>query len=302
MTKSRSRPGLSLVELVVVIAIIGVLFALGLAAVQRARDAASRASCANNMRQLGFALHQYHDVCAVLPPGVAHPIFPAEARPTPDDEYPLMTWLGRILPFVEQDNLWRQMVSAYQEDWNYLNNPPHVGRTVPIRVFICPADGQRASAGVSLGSSAATTSYVGVAGISYLRHDGMLYLDSRVRFADVTDGTTYTLMAGERPPDAYLEFGRWYPSWGHWLDGQVTLGVCEAGVEDWIRGCPYGPYQFGPGSLRDRCSDFHYWSMHTGGANFLFVDGSVKFLSYSAAPLLPALATRAGGETASQPE
>ncbi|MBI3407848.1 MAG: DUF1559 domain-containing protein [Planctomycetes bacterium] len=60
--------------------------------------------------------------------------------------------------------------------------------------------------------------------------------------------------------------------------------------------CPPGPYSFSPGSLTEQCDMFHFWSLHSGGANFAFADGSVRFLSYSAAPIMPALATRAGGE------
>jgi prepilin-type processing-associated H-X9-DG protein len=296
-----SRDGLTLVELLVLLAILGILFALVLSAVQRARDAASRVSCANNLRQLGLALHQYHQTFHVLPPGISHPNFP-DSPYAPFDKYPLMRWHGRLLPYIEQDGLWQQTVDAYSQDPYHLNNPPHIGRTVWVAAFLCPADGRRSAPGTSPGEYAATTSYVGVAGLSQLRPDGLLYLDSRVRFADVTDGLSNTLMAGERPSDVNLEFGRWYSGWGDWRTAVSTLGVREYEVEDWITGCPIGPYQFGPGSLRDPCSTFHYWSMHTGGANFLFVDGSVKFLPYSAASLMTALSTRAGGEAASPPD
>lgn len=300
MIRGHSRRGLSLVEVLIVIAILGILFALTLSAVQRGRDAASRTACANNLRQLGLALHQYHDVFHVFPPGISHPDFP-DSRYGPPEKYPMMKWHGRMLPYVEQESLWQQMVNAYAQDWYTLNDPPHAGRTVWVPVFVCPADGRRNAPGTATGRSDATTSYLGVAGVSYLRHDGVLFLDSHVRFADVTDGASNTLMAGERPPDVHMEFGSWYPGWGPWITAQVTLGVSEVDVENWIPGCPYGPYQFGSGSLRDGCSTFHYWSMHTGGANFLFVDGAVKFLPYSAASILPALATRAGGEVVDLP-
>ena len=295
MRRNYPRPGLSLLEVLVVIVTLSILLALTLCAVQKARDAASRASCANNLRQLGLALHQYHQSLSVFPPGISHPNLP-DSRYGPPDKFPLMRWHGRLLPYLEQEGLWQQTVNAYEVDSYSLNDPPHTGRTVWVPVFICPADGRRTSPGTPPVQTGATTSYVGVAGVNFLRHDGVLYLDSHVRFADVTDGSSNTLMAGERPPDLYLEFGRWYPGWNHWMTATSTLGVAEVGVEDWITDCPYGPYQFGPGSLRDRCSTFHYWSMHTGGTNFLFVDGSVKFLPYSAAAMLPALATRAGGE------
>jgi prepilin-type processing-associated H-X9-DG protein len=65
--------------------------------------------------------------------------------------------------------------------------------------------------------------------------------------------------------------------------------------------CPTGPYSFGPGTMQNPCDTFHFWSLHSGGSNFLFADGAVRFLNYSAAPLLPALSTRAGGEPAPLP-
>ncbi|HEV2947513.1 MAG TPA: H-X9-DG-CTERM domain-containing protein [Gemmataceae bacterium] len=66
--------------------------------------------------------------------------------------------------------------------------------------------------------------------------------------------------------------------------------------------CPPGPYEFGPGKVDNQCDVFHYWSLHRGGANFLMVDGSVHFIHYSAAPLMPALATRSGREVVSLPD
>ncbi len=254
-------------------------------------------TCAN----LDWPLHQYHEVFHSLPPGISHPEYPGRPTNVPPDYFPLMRWHGRILPYIEQDNLWQQTVTAYAEDREYLSDPPHTGRTVWISAFLCPLEGRRTTPSDSPFNGVATTSYVGVAGVSHLRQDGVLYLDSRVRFADIVDGLSNGLLAGERPPDVGFQFGRWYSGWGFWTTGQSTLGVCEVGVEDWIRGCPYGPYQFGPGSLIDPCSTFHFWSMHTGGANFLFADGSVHFLPYSAASIMPALATRAGGESVDLP-
>jgi prepilin-type N-terminal cleavage/methylation domain-containing protein/prepilin-type processing-associated H-X9-DG protein len=298
MTRNHHPLGMNLVEVVVVLAILGVLLALVLPAVQKIRDAASRASCASNLRQLGLALHQYHQVYASFPPGISH-IF---ADGLPVEQFQLMRWHGRVLPFIEQQGIWQQMLAAYAQDPIFLNDPPHTDRSLPVALFLCPADGRRFVPGVPPGESPANTSYVGVAGVSYLRQDGILYVDSRVRLADVTDGASNTLLADERPADVYVMYGIWYPTPGDWLTAQSTLGVREVGVMDWIPGCPYGPYEFGPGSLRDRCSSFHYWSLHSGGANFAFADGAVRFLAYSAAPLLPALASRSGGEVPDFPD
>jgi prepilin-type processing-associated H-X9-DG protein len=125
-----------------------------------------------------------------------------------------------------------------------------------------------------------------------------------VRLAEVTDGASNTLMVGERPPSADLVAGWWYAGWGQDKDGStdMVLGVRELNVRrHYPTDCPPGPYDFGPGRLSDPCSAFHFWSVHPGGAHFLLVDGSVRFLRYPAAPLMPALATRAGGEAAAAP-
>jgi prepilin-type processing-associated H-X9-DG protein len=239
----------------------------------------------------------------LLHPGIVHlPGYSgASADPITQDPYPLMTWQARSLPFIEQQILWQQTVQAYAQDSFFLLDPPHTARTVPVSTFICPADGRRGHSWLPLDQSPATSSCVGVAGTDHYRADGLLFLDSRIRFSQVTDGLTNTLLLGERPPDLNITFGRWYPDSGYWITADATLGVREVGVFDWLPGCPDGPYEFNSGSLAEPCSTFHFWSMHTGGANFLFADGSVRFLPSSAAPILPALATRAGSEVVDIP-
>jgi prepilin-type processing-associated H-X9-DG protein len=129
---------------------------------------------------------------------------------------------------------------------------------------------------------------------------GVVFAGSRVRLADVLDGTSSTLFAGERPPSADLRFGWLYAGGGQDRTGSLdsVLGVRErnVAVEGNYRGCGSGPFPYAPGRLDDPCAAFHFWSLHGGGANFAFADGSVRFLPYSARDLLPALATRAGGE------
>ncbi|MCI0462039.1 MAG: DUF1559 domain-containing protein [Gemmataceae bacterium] len=306
MYRPCSRAGTSLVEVIVVIAILGVLLGLIVAAVQRVRDTAARHSCADNLRQIGIALHQYHTAHGVFPPGVVHPALrPGLPRLYgPDtDPYPLMNWHTRLLPYIEQGALWRQTQQAYAQDRYAINVPPHVGHITPIPLFLCPADTSRTLPGVALEQTAATTSYLGISGTNDYLQDGMLYLDSRVRLVAVLDGTSNTLMAGERPPTLDLRYGRWYGGWGPWGVGNAFLGVREISVpSDGDYDCSGRAYEFRPGQLQDPCSTFHFWSLHGGGASFLFADGSVRFLPYSAAQLLPALATRAGGEPRTLPE
>jgi len=294
MTGRPTRQAFTLLELLVVIAIFAVLLGLLLAAVQKVRDASARLSCQNHLRQLGLGLHQHHDAHSAFPPGIRHYVLqPGVGGLPPDDEpFPLLPWHARLLPYVEQDALWRQTVQAYAQDRYYLNNPPHIANAVTVTLFLCPADTQPPAGGFG------RTSYLGVEGVTWQGRLGMLFLDSATRFADATDGTSNTLLVGERPPGVNGH-GRWYCGWGYWGNADSYLGVRENFLDD--HQCPPGPYPFQKGRLDDPCAIYHFWSQHAGGANFLFVDGAVRFLPYSAAETLPALATRAGGEVVTLP-
>jgi prepilin-type N-terminal cleavage/methylation domain-containing protein len=297
MIATTRRTGFTLVELLVVIAIVAVLLALLLPAVQRVRDAANRTTCMNNLRQVGLALHQFHDAQRVLPPGCSYQ--------NGTNPYPYMTWMTRLLPHLEQDALWRQSVDAFGQEKFFMDGPHIPILTHVLSVFACPAD-PRTGEPAHLGSGVrvALTSYIGVGGTDRIRWDGVLYLDSTIRLADITDGTSNTLAVGERPASADLTYGWWYAGWGQLMDGSLdsVMGVREINVSTYHPFCPRGPYKFGPGRINEPCATFHFWSPHVGGgANFLLADGDVRFLSYSAAPIMPRLATRARGEVVEVP-
>lgn len=288
------RRGFSLLELLVVVAIVAALLALLLPAVQKVRAAAQRVQCSNNLRQIGLALQHYHDTQRLFPPGVRG------VR----DEMPFLTWLACLLPYLEHPALWDQAVQEYAGQRNPFGLPSwHAGLTTPLPHFICPADGRPNGLVQPEGVRVAFTDYLGVIGRESGTKDGVLYLDSRVSFRSVTDGTSNTLMVGERPPSPDSRFGWWYAGVGQNFDGSAdsVLGVEDYRTTFRTPTCPRGPYPFGPGRPADPCDTFHFWSHHPGGAHFLFVDGAVHFLPYSAAPLLPALASRAGGEAVSPP-
>jgi prepilin-type N-terminal cleavage/methylation domain-containing protein/prepilin-type processing-associated H-X9-DG protein len=295
--RSSNRPGFTLVELLVVLAIISVFLGLLLPAVQRARIAADRIRCSNNLRQLGLALHNYHDALGSLPPGVT-----SQRKGEP---YPRMTWLTRLLPFIEQEPLWKATTAAYYYQPFPYADPPHVGFSMPVRVFSCPADNRVFDPQQThQGYRAGLTSYVGVLGTAYNRPDGTLYLNSRVRLTDIKDGTSNTVIVGERPPSADFWYGWWYAGHGQAGTGSIDmlLGARERNYGGgYVAQCPPGPYHFQPGRIQDQCDVFHFWSLHSGGANFLFADGSVHFLAYAADSILPALATRSGGEVVELP-
>ena len=296
------RSAFTLLELLVVLAIAAVLFALIAAAVQNARASASRLQCQNNLKQIGLALHQYHEV---------HQAFPPAFFSTHSGRY--LSWMARILPYVEQEAIWRQAAEAYQiTDWPWAS-PPHPDGAL-VGLFVCPDDLRAQNpASVTLFNSnpdsehpgwitlpVAFTSYLGNAGIDLDSDDGVFAADAVTRLGDLTDGTGTTLLVGERPVSPDRTHGWWYAGPGQDFTGSadVVLGAEEINV---IRSdCPEGPYAFGPGTADNPCDMFHYWSLHPGGANFLMADGSVRFLWYSSEPgLLSALATRAGGEVVS---
>jgi prepilin-type N-terminal cleavage/methylation domain-containing protein/prepilin-type processing-associated H-X9-DG protein len=291
---SRPRAAFTLVELLVVLGILGVLVGLLLPAVQKARAAAARIGCANNLEQLGLALHNYHDTQSTLPPGVS------SGAP-----YPRMTWLTRLLPYLEQEPLWQITVAAYDYQPIPFVDPPHIGLGLPVKPFACPADGRPSQPQDTHGGRrVALTSYLGVLGIAYDDTRGVLFRDSRVRLTDVTDGTSNTLMAGERPPSADCWYGWWYAGVGQAATGSADM-LLGARERNWggpyTSPCPPGPYPFQPGRFDNQCDLFHFWSPHDGGAHFLFADASVHFLGYQADAVLPALATRSGGEVAGLP-
>ncbi len=298
------RRSFTIVEALVVIAIVGVLSALLLAAVQRIRGAALRLRCSDNLRQIGLALHQYHGANNRLPPGIVpwgedYP--PPWGKARQPDAFPMLHWHGRLLPYIEQEPLWSLTIQAYASDPWHIRTPPHVGKFTHIPLYLCPADSRRIWPDRPLEQTYASTSYLGISGRNRFLRDGALYINSKVSFGDMTDGLSHTLIAGERPASWDLRFGRWYGGWGFWDNANAFLGVREVYLYRPEENCPL-KYHFQPGRLQDPCSAYHFWSLHPGGAHFLSGDGAVRFLAYSADPILPALATRAGGEAVTVPD
>jgi prepilin-type N-terminal cleavage/methylation domain-containing protein/prepilin-type processing-associated H-X9-DG protein len=295
--KLRRGLGFTLIELLVVVGIIGILVGLLLPAVQKVREAGNRVRCQNNLRQIGLGLHMYHDSMRCLPPGV-------RGR---GDPLAFLSWHGRVLPFIEQQNLWQMTQQAFATEPGFWINPPHIGFATVLPVYICPSDPQTAMPQrTPLGLMAAFTDYLGVEGTDVTRKDGCLYLNSHVTFGAITDGTSNTLLVGERPPSTDFYFGWWYAGEGQKQDGSgdMLLGTAEVNLfsQADTQECPAGPYPFEEGWFDSQCDLFHFWSAHPGGAHFLLADGSVHFLPYSAANILPALATSAGGEVVEAPD
>jgi prepilin-type N-terminal cleavage/methylation domain-containing protein/prepilin-type processing-associated H-X9-DG protein len=312
---SGKRPGFTLVELLVVIGIIAVLVGLLVPAVQKVREAANRAQCLNNLKQIALAAHSYHGDQGKFPTGVHLPVY-VGGRPTGGTTL----WV-ELLPYFEQDNL--------HNKWDYTDNRNNVagGRNATqaqvVKILLCPSDplpGPVEEVANSLTPSWAwgfygMSSYGGNAGkrsvntgggpnYPRMTRDGIFFIDSCVRFADVTDGTSNTLFFGERyhrDPQFDVRYDVVWPGsipmadWGRWgfvaTPGAVGNVALSTPAPINYRVPPGGNFS----TVEDRVCAFG--SGHPGGANFAFADGSVRFVSQSI-PLatLQALSTRCGGE------
>lgn len=290
--QSRSPRGFTLIELLVVIAIIAILIALLLPAVQQAREAARRTQCRNNLKQIGLAIHNYHDAYNMLPSGWIG-VDLITGLPFTEGRNG-WGWASKLLPELDQVNVFNQInFHLAVEDSVNLQ-----ARKQVLSVFRCPSnalaeltwtitDGTNDLAELSL------SNYPGVFGTSDI-HDcegipspftctgnGMFHHNSALRFANVIDGMSNTIMVGERKirhnPD-------WHTTW---------TGVVPTGEETFES--ILGTTDHTPNNPANHLDDFS--SFHVGGAIFALADGSARFISDSIdLGVYTSLATRAGGE------
>lgn len=296
-TRLFRRNAFTLLELLVVIAIFALLVGLLLAAVQKVREAAARTICQNNLKQLGLALHNYHEASNSFPQAYNEYWNFSEPmeQPTEPDPRPRKSWATLILPYIDQDNL------------QYLGIPTAQRRIIVL--FVCASDPRRnqPSDGGNfkyIGPQFGLTSYLAVEGSVYERgpsntnlnlefggpKNGIIYRSGSTRITDVKDGTSHTLLVGERPPSTKEDWG-----WWAWTAYDSALAVTET-RSLLTPGCPQ-PHKYSAGDRNNPCDAHHFWSLHPGGGQWLFADGSVHFLRYSAEPIMIALSTRAGGES-----
>ena len=304
--KTRSRLGFTLIELLVVIAIIAALIGLLLPAVQKVRASAAKAVCQNNLKQLALGTHNYATNHGSLPSGMGDL----------DGKYGGMNWHVLLLPYIEQDTLWQQAdEDAQVYSFKNGNALKHRGLSITVPNYVCPADDRvKQSRRTPEGYLVGLTSYLGNAGSgkefdeTYSPKSGVFFYKSQVRMTDIVDGTSNTLLIGERPPSPEFYIGMWYLWSVAPMIGTGYLGVDlekfpfpEGQIGRLIGECPSKAYPYAPGKIDNFCDVYHYWSLHDGGSNFAFSDGSVKFMRYDAAPILGELSTRNGGEPVELP-
>jgi prepilin-type N-terminal cleavage/methylation domain-containing protein len=282
----------SLIELLVVIAIIALLIGLLLPAVQRAREAGYRAKCTNNLKQIGIAMQAYHDTNLILPSGFCT-----------SGTFLHTGWELHLLPYLEQNGLWNQSVAYLEANPAGTDSTSYPAVSFTMPTFICPSNTYPTTA--NFGPTYALTSYLGCAGTSSnnpVSADGVLYAGSQVRLTDITDGSSNTLLVGERPVTVDLYWGwLWSPFGTGKGNGECVLGSQDVALAA-IFGGPATNVGLKAPSARPIQSDgAHWWSFHPGGANFVCCDGSVHFLPYSANDVIVTLSTRAGSEVFTAP-
>jgi prepilin-type N-terminal cleavage/methylation domain-containing protein/prepilin-type processing-associated H-X9-DG protein len=330
----RRMRAFTLIELLVVIAIIAVLVGLLLPAVQKVREAASRMSCQNNLKQIALAAHNYHDANGRLPSGY---------QPDPAlGLTPLPNWGGvgtpgflttpwgdkarndnvfvSLLSYIEQDNitkLWTFTPAGGQNNGGTMANDPAHPSTFIIKTYLCPS--QTPVSTFPLETIApqvwARTSYLansGTRGYAFDMfdssgkplpplEDGVFFGNSKVRLTDITDGTSNTLLFGERnyrEPALNGLCNQDLYDWGAW--GACTGVIWDMGDTTGSSWVPINTLCIGTIQYDQRLNAFG--SEHTGGANFAFADGSVHFLSDGTSLItLQQLSTRAGGEVVTLP-
>lgn len=315
----RQQQGFTLIELLVVIAIIAVLVALLLPAVQQTREAARRTQCKNHLKQIGLALHNYHDSYSTFPIGAGYGVSSYAATSGPGGAISVTNaprrapWTVLILPYMDMSTLYSQFDFSGQFKACYNEGPTsgqnHTASTTPVPAYQCPSFGYpddtlRTNYFGVMGGGADQAAWAHASSIGRaFWENGVLYMNSRVKLRDITDGASNTVVVGETkyqlgpksPTNGTSRFG-----WASTVrgtantNGGVLAAVTDVKINDWN----------GDGNEDDTSFTNHtdtkkpnrrgtvngtnatqnlqgraFSSAHAGGCHFTFADGSVRFIS-----------------------
>jgi prepilin-type N-terminal cleavage/methylation domain-containing protein len=299
------RRGFTLIELLVVIAIIAILIGLLLPAVQKVREAAARAKCQNNLKQLGLALHSHNDAYGVLPPGQYNNFYSNDAP------WIRGCWVQPILPFIEQDNLYRIYDTARQSNGNWALVVPNKETIIPT--LVCSSDPSSPKTqtvdmnnvnGVNV-VQGLHTNYVTCSGSTAytstgLSQNGVFYVKSQNAVARIADGTSNTVFASEIlvVPDSGTNDlrGRYCNSW-YGNNNFTTLNLPNTTLPDQVGYQGISTVR-APSTLNPGAPALFARSGHATGVNALMGDGSTRSISNSISLVAwQAMGTREGGET-----
>jgi prepilin-type N-terminal cleavage/methylation domain-containing protein len=287
--RTTRRRGFTLIELLVVIAIIGVLVAILLPAVQQAREAARRTMCGNNLKQLGIALHSYHETHSIFPPGclamsntgVAYA--PGNAEPGRTAVTGGWGWSVFVLPYIDQGPLY----NALDPNGNNFPAAPTALTKTVLPIFICPSDASgnivtsTPMGGDGASNGHAKSNYPAIFGSTSVNYvntaaqntRGMFWYNSNVRIADVSDGTSNTVMVTER---------LWDGTTSEIRRGAVWAGKCPGSNTYLDAGNKYSNLvrtENHPDWIVKGLNNNAAMSRHVGGVHFVLGDGGVRFLS-----------------------